>query len=200
MSYIEDVLGANVLEDWDNFFETKLKDYYTTKEKLDGWWFTLRSGVVQGENAEVITAVGEGLLPIVVKVLRKPSVFVGVLIGPGINGNPYNLTERQTYVVDVFDETSGMFYTAQGVVSLMKKLNNNPYKAKFSVVPIIGVIDFKAATAALEALDGEDNTEVQTEVHNSLNMLLDQPSGVNPAVTRKGVICQGLFGYTFHHE
>ena len=103
MSYIEDVLGANVLEDWDNFFETKLKDYYTTKEKLDGWWFTLRSGVVQGDNEEVITAVGEGLLPIVVKVLRKPSVFVGVLIGPGINGNPYNLTERQTYVVDVFD-------------------------------------------------------------------------------------------------
>ncbi len=200
MSYIEDALGVNVLEDWDNFFQNKLQDYYTTKERVDGWWFTVDGGVIEGEDG-VAQAVRASKLNNISMTLPQDLVFVGVVAGPGINGNPYNLAQRKLFIVDIYDRNRSLFYTIQELVSFVGKLNINPYGSVFEAGPVIGVIDFRNAVEAVLSLEeGGSTAGIETEVHNSLNVLCDSASLVNSAVQRKGIICQGVFGYTFYHD
>ncbi len=200
MSLIEESLGVNVLGDWDNFFENRLRDYYTTKEKVDGWTFLLEKGVVTGSE-DVAQAVRQTKLHLITRNIKQNIVLLGVVTGPGINGNPYNLAEQKLFIVDIYDRNRKLFYTIQELVSFVNKININTHNSTFIAGPVIGVIDFRNAVEAVQNLeDGASTDSIELEVENSLNVLRDAQSLVNQDVQRKGIICQGVFGYTFYHE
>jgi hypothetical protein len=205
MSYFSDAKGVDVLQDWDNFFANKLTDYYTVKEEVIGEWFTFESGVVTAEDttkqAAVKQAVKDSKLTMALFGSKKPIIVVGVVTGPGIKGNPYNLTEKKVYIVDVFNKDKGMYYTDQELIGFAQTISINPYGKTFAAGPIIGVADFKTAVQAIKDLsEGEGTDSVEEAVLSSLNLLLEVDSAINPSLNRQGLLFEGLFGYTFNYR
>lgn len=205
MNYFDDAKGVDILQDWDNFFSSKLTDYYTVKEEVIGEWFTLESGVITAEDTTkqqfVRQAVKETRLMSVMFGSKQPLVIVGVVTGPGIKGNPYNLTERKVFIVDVFDKSTEMYYPVQRLISFAQMLSVNPYGKTFLAGPVIGVADFKTAVQAIKDLpEGVDTSDVEEAVLDSLNILLSGPSAINSGIMRQGVLFSGLFGYTFNYN
>ena len=203
MEYVENSLGNNVLEDWDNLFDNHLMDYFTTKEKIDGWWFTL-SATEKGVydcDLEVLPAAKACKLHLVTRSIKKNLVYICVVVGPGINGNPYNLTANKYFIVDIWDKDRNGFYTVQELLNFVSKISINVYGGVYNAGPVIGVVRFNAIATALKELGPEDTTaELEAELLSGLNALVDMPSAVNPAVSRRGILCQGVFGYDFYYE
>jgi hypothetical protein len=213
MNYIAETLGEDVLQDWDNFFENRLLDYYTTKEKLVGEWFAFdRSpgdinwvAVDANETAvspAVQLAINNTRLGMVLRSLRQQYVFVGCLVGPGMQGNPYNLPAVDLYIVNIYDKTTQRWLNASELTTFVGRIANNAYGKRYKAGPIIGLIEFKTHLNAVNDLpDGNsDTTLIEDQLLSSLDMLTDLPSLVNPAMTRQGVICSGLYGYTFNYS
>lgn len=208
--YITSVRGVSVLGDWDNFFANKMADYYTVKEELDGEWFIVDKAVVSVESEDstpVLAAIASTKLPLIMRSFKQDFVLIGVIVGPGLKGNPYNLTNKKLYIVDIFDRVTGMFYTPQQLTAFTTKISINPYGSKFLPGPIVGLVDFKAAVKAVKDLqeaapEGEivDTSDIENQVLSSLNMLLETPSVVNSEQVKKGLLFAGLFGYTFNYN
>jgi hypothetical protein len=212
MNYIANTLGGDVLQDWDNFFETKLLDYYTVKENLVGEWFVLDrvgNGVtwaatnVDGKPVKesMQVAVTTSRLPLVLRSIRQEYVFVCCMIGPNMKGNYYSSPTQELYIVNIYDKTAKRFMSAQELTRFVNKIATNPYGKKFHPGPILGLIDFKTALQAVQDLpEGEDTSMIEDQVLSSLEMLREMPSMVNPAIERAGVLCSGLYGYTFNYN
>ena len=208
--YITAIRGVSVLEDWDNFFANKMADYYTVKEELHGEWFTIDRAVVEVEaedSTPVLVEVNSTGLPAIMKYFRQNFVLICVIVGPNLKGNPHSLIKNQVYIVDIFDRGTGMYYTPQQLISFAKRITVNQYGSKFLPGPIVGLIEFKAAVKAVKELqeaaeEGEivDTSEIEDAVLSSLNMLLNTKSVVNPEQEKKGLLFNGLFGYTFNYN
>lgn len=209
MSYIEQVRGVDVLQDWDNFFESKLADYYTVKEEVVGEWFTIDKGVVSTEvahgDSSVMSAINSTKLPTIMRSIKQDLVVVAVVAGPDIKGNPYNLDKKKAFIVDIFNRATGLFFTPPELIAFVDKISTNPYGAKFVAGPIVGLVDFKAAVQAIKDLkedQGEDadTSQIESNVLASLNLVLhNTPSTINPELEKQGLLFAGLFGYTFNY-
>jgi hypothetical protein len=212
MNYIAATLGENVLQDWDKFFENKLLDYYAVKEQLIGEWFTLDrigSGITWAAtdvNGDAVTpalqqAINTSRLPLVLRSIRQEYVFVCCIIGPGMQGNPYNSPTQDLYIVNIYDKTAGRWMNVNELTYFVNKIGTNAYGKKYRPGPILGLIDFKAALQAVQELpDGADTGAIEDEVLASLEMLRALPSSVNPNLERHGLICSGLYGYVFNYS
>lgn len=204
MSTINATRGVDVLQDWDNFFANKMLDYFTVREEVVGEWFTVHKSVVSveaGTAPEVLQAINSSKLPLMMSSIRRDVVMVGVIAGPEIKGNPYNLTSNRIFIVDVYDKTKGMYYSVNELVKFVNMLSVNPYGTKYTPGPVIGLIDFKAAVQAVKALpDGASTEDIENQVLSSMNMLLHTPSAINPLVDRQGLLFAGLYGYTFNYN
>lgn len=204
MSTIDNSRGVNVLQDWDNFFANKMMDYYAVREEVVGEWFTVFKSLVQVEPdapSSVLQAVNSSKLPLMMRSVRREIVLIGVVAGPGIKGNPYNLTSNRVFIVDIFDKTRGMYYTTQELTNFVNMISVNPYGTKYTPGPIVGLVDFKAAVQAVKALpEGATTEDIENEVLASLNMLLQTPSLINPSMDKQGLLFAGLYGYTFNYN
>lgn len=205
MSYIDQVRGVNVLQDWDNFFANKMADYYAVKEDVTGEWFTVdNTGVdtaIIHDSSSVLQEINSTRLPLIMKSIRQDIVLICVITGPNIAGNVYSLEKKQIYVVEIFNRATGMFYTPQELVAFTNKISVNPYGSKFLPGPVVGLVDFKAAVQAVKDLEDDSNTsEVEAGVLSSLDLLLHTPSLVNSNFEKKGLLFAGLFGYTFNYN
>lgn len=200
---IEETRGVDVLQDWDNFFANKMADYYTVKEMVIGDWFTIDKTLIQVEEdppTATLQALNSTKLPLLLRSIRRDIIVVGVIAGVGIKGNPYNLTNKRAFIVDIFDKTRGIYYTPQELTQFANMISINPYGQKYTPGPIVGLVDFKAAVQAVKELEDQNTAAIESQVQASLNMLLHRPSSINPEMDQQGLLFSGLTGYKFNYS
>ncbi len=200
---IEETRGVDVLQDWDNFFQNKMADYYTLKEMVIGDWFTIDKTLIQVEEeppTATLQALNSTKLPLLLRSIRRDIIVVGVVAGVGIKGNPYNFTNKRAFIVDIFDKTRGIYYTPQELTRFANMISINPYGQKYTPGPIVGLVDFKAAVQAVKDLEDPNTAGIESQVQASLNMLLHRPSSINPEIDQQGLLFSGLTGYKFNYS
>lgn len=150
---------------WKTLDTVDLQQEWMITEKLDGTSMTvyLRDGVfgVCSRNIDLKedetnsfwkAAKKYGLQYVLEKILVDTGTEVaiqGELVGPGIQGNPYNLKEQEFYVFNVFNITENCYLDPRSATWLMEEKHQLPF------VPVIGIATLpKFLETLLSAADG----------------------------------------------
>lgn len=163
----------------DEYGSYKNTEFYAT-EKLDGTSITCYTyegsfGVCQRnyELEEANNMYWETVARLGIKEklmqLNKNIALQGELIGPSIQGNPYQLKERTIKVFSVFDIDNGRYYKFEEFTALTKELS-------IDTVPLI---------------------ETSMKLPETIDMLLqfaDGKSALNPQTNREGLVLRSLSG------
>lgn len=163
----------------DEYSSYKNTEFYAT-EKLDGTSITCyvyegNFGVCQRnyELEEANNMYWETVARLGIKEklmqLNKNIALQGELIGPSIQGNPYQLKERTIKVFSVFDIDNGRYYKFEEFTALTKELS-------IDTVPLI---------------------ETSMKLPETIDMLLqfaDGKSALNPQTNREGLVLRSLSG------
>ncbi|HRV01132.1 MAG TPA: RNA ligase (ATP) [Mesotoga sp.] len=170
-------------------YVTDILGLYELSEKLDGSSMTVYSTMNDGElvqgvcsrnldlkrdenNAFWKVAIRENLLE-KLSAYGENIALQGELVGPGVQGNPYQLNDLQFFVFDIFSIDSQTYLGSDARIRACIDMNLNH-------VPILGAASI---TKTLENTGAFVNMPLQ-EILN----LADGPSMLNRNVAREGIV------------
>lgn len=174
-------------------YVTDVLGLYELSEKLDGSSMTVYSTMNDGELVQGVCSRNLDLKPdennafwkvaIRESLLEKLSAYgknialQGELVGPGVQGNPYQLEELQFFVFDIFDIDRQQYLDSNARVRICTDLN-------LLHVPILGVA---SVCKSMQDGSGFRNITLPEILH-----LADGPSMLNRSVAREGVVWKML--------
>jgi RNA ligase (TIGR02306 family) len=173
------------LQNLTNYFKEYAVDGFEVTEKLDGTSTTIyynegKFGICSrnldlkdGDN-DYWNIARKYILDKTLPLLNRNLAIQGEMIGIGIQGNKYKLTDKQFYVFDIYDIDTRRHLTPQERMELMAS-----HFIDLKHVPIIA--DVYAILHCRPNID-------------SILEYAEGSSALNPNQTREGIVCKSCFG------
>jgi RNA ligase (TIGR02306 family) len=118
----------------------------------------------------------------------KNIAIQGELIGPGIQGNPYKLNQKDFYVFDIYDIDNQRYFTSEERLELIKSFN-------MKHVPILNHKANMISPLIPMSCDSEELTKTQIDfIIQDLLLISEGESTITSGVIREGLVWKSVDG------